>query len=568
MNQKRSLLEFREKLYQRAHSPAMQPILRNRIHLVVLHAAAIFLAACAGPLNGRIPVEVAILADGITVQVDLPPGSTVFDALEKSGIELGANDRVEPPSFTIISESTIISVFRITETLEIETSPIPFERQILRSEAIPEGETRLLQAGKMGLEEITYRIIKEQGKETIKIALNHVALEQPVPEILMIGERSAFIPVTFSGVIAYASAGNAWLIEGETGNRRPIILTGDLDGRIFQLSPDGRWLLFTRLLEGEINSLWIAKTRSILPEPISLEAINIIHYSQWGPGVAFDEFASDDIADNIAYSIAYSTVEQRPSAPGWQANNDLHLLALDETGILLDQRTILESNPGGLYGWWGTSFSWSPNKDRMAFARADGIWMLDLIQGSIDSLIRITPFQTFGDWAWVPQIAWSPDGEILFYINHGPPISLESTEASQVFDLNALPIEGGYKVQLVNQTGMFSYLETSPLKDRVAGEDAYQLAYLQAIFPSASETSRYRLIIMDRDGSNRKIIFPPEGEPGLEPGAIRWSPNGERLAVLYNLDLWLIDPESGKSQRLTADGQTQSFDWKEVDVKK
>ena len=110
---------------------------------------------------------------------------------------------------------------------------------------------------------------------------------------------------------------------------------------------------------------------------------------------------------------------------------------------------------------------------------------------------------------------------------------------------------------------MFASIETSPFNNRVAGEDAYQLAYLQAIFPSASETSRYRLIIMDRDGSNRKSIFPPDGEQGLEPGTIRWSPNGEQLAVIYNLDLWLIDPESGQSQRLTADGQTQSFDWKE-----
>lgn len=514
------------------------------------------MAGCLGLSNEGTFIDVEIHADGELIQVDLAPGSTVFDALEKSGVELGAIDRVEPPSFTVISESTIISVFRVAETLQIETQPIPFERQILRSEALPKGETRLLQAGKMGVEEITYRIVQEQGKETIKIALNYVVIEQPIPEILMIGEQSSFIPVTFSGVMAYVSAGNAWLIEGETGYRRPILLAGDLDGRVFQLSPDGQWLLFTRKLEDEINSLWIAKTRSILPEPISLEATNIIHYSEWGP-----DAGSDD--SEIAYSIAYSTVEERPSAPGWQANNDLHLLTLNETGILLDQRTIIESNPGGLYGWWGTSFSWSPNRNRMAFARADGIGLLDLNRGSIESLIGITPFQTFGDWAWVPEITWSPDGEILFYINHGPPLSLESPEASQVFDLQALPIDQGYDIRLANQTGMFAFLESSPFNENIVGEDAYQLAYLQAIFPSESETSRYRLMIMDRDGSNRKSIFPPEGEPGMEPGTIRWSPNGERLALLYKMDLWLIDPESGQSQRLTADGQTQNFDWKQ-----
>ena len=52
--------------------------------------------------------------------------------------------------------------------------------------------------------------------------------------------------------------------------RRPIeflwLTSGDLDGRIFTLSPDGAWLLFsrssTRPIDEEINNLWLKNIRS------------------------------------------------------------------------------------------------------------------------------------------------------------------------------------------------------------------------------------------------------------------------------------------------------------------
>jgi Tol biopolymer transport system component len=73
--------------------------------------------------------------------------------------------------------------------------------------------------------------------------------------------------------------------------------------------------------------------------------------------------------------------------------------------------------------------------------------------------------------------------------------------------------------------------------------------------------SSYRLGVMDRDGSNARLLFPAEGEGGLEPIPPSWSPDGARLAVLYRGDLWIVDVETGLGQPLTTDGQTQAFDW-------
>jgi Tol biopolymer transport system component len=90
---------------------------------------------------------------------------------------------------------------------------------------------------------------------------------------------------------------------------------------------------------------------------------------------------------------------------------------------------------------------------------------------------------------------------------------------------------------------------------------------MEAIFPEQSETSRYRLVIMDRDGSNRRELFPEEGRPGLEVQTPTWAPSprpdgSEFLAVIYQGNLWLIDVTTGQAQPVTGDGLMSNIDWK------
>ena len=94
------------------------------------------------------------------------------------------------------------------------------------------------------------------------------------------------------------------------------------------------------------------------------------------------------------------------------------------------------------------------------------------------------------------------------------------------------------------------------------GEAAYQIAYLQAMSPLESDKSRYQMMVMDRDGSNRRLVFPPQGEVGIEPLKIVWSPGNDRIALTYRGDLWIVDVLTGVGQRVTGDGQTSAVDWK------
>jgi hypothetical protein len=119
---------------------------------------------------------------------------------------------------------------------------------------------------------------------------------------------------------------------------------------------------------------------------------------------------------------------------------------------------------------------------------------------------------------------------------------------------------------------MFAYPLASPFQLQPSGDLEYQLAFLQAIFPAQSEASRYRLAVIDRDGSDRQVLFPAEDAAGLDPqqhwGA--WSPaampdSGRfAIAVLYNGNLWLVDSLTGEAVQVTGDGLTSRVVWLEI----
>ena len=76
-----------------------------------------------------------------------------------------------------------IVVVRVTEKLIAEPQPIPYSRKIIHDEALPAGESRLIQSGEEGVEEFTYRIIYEDGVEISRTLIKRTTTTAPVEEI-------------------------------------------------------------------------------------------------------------------------------------------------------------------------------------------------------------------------------------------------------------------------------------------------------------------------------------------------------------------------------------------------
>jgi hypothetical protein len=522
--------------------------LNRFLHVLLL--AVFTLTACRSPQVTGEDITIRITADGESHEVTLPAGSTVSQALQAANITVGNLDKAEPPLYAVLKNSDSVIMIRVEEKFETEEQVIPFERQVVRNESLPDGETRLVQAGVNGLQELTYRIVSEDGEEISRSVVKSVILQEGAPEIVMVGAQSSFAPLPIPGKIAYLAGGNAWLIDTNTANRTPIVTTGDLDGRIFFLSPNGNYLVFTRKstkpADKEINTIWSVRTNG--GKPVSTGIANVVHYAQWIPGTN---------------SIAYSTVEPRSTAPGWQANNDLHRYSIT-TGA---KAKVLDASSGGVYGWWGMVYSFSPD-GRLAYARPDGIGLVDIDGKYIKApFIDIVPFNTHSDWAWLPSLTWGADGKTLYYTSHAPPPNLVNEEDSPFFDLNAVSFENDANVDIVKETGMFTYPSSSYLQPS-SSERQYQIAYLQAIFPEQSETSRYRVVVMDRDGSNRRTIFPASDAPGLQPQTPVWAPDqiegqtGDFIAVVYQGNLWLVDSGNSQAYQITGDGLVSRIDWK------
>jgi len=524
--------------------------------IVLYLTLPIFLSGCGSPKVLQADTNASITIDGKTQQTSRPAGSTVQDVIESLDIELGSLDRVEPPLYTVLTEGISIKVIRVREEFKTEQEVIPFIHQELRSESISLEETRLVQPGVNGLKELTYRIVFEDETESANTVVKELIVRSAIPEIVMIGVQAPFSPLSIPGKLAYLSVGNAWIMDGSTAIRRPLVTTGDLDGRIFALSPEGDWLLFTRKslksADQEINTLWVVSTEKDSPVPINLKISNVALFASWVPGQTG--------------MISYSTVEPRDASPKWLANNDLYTFAFSSSGWTSKPKLIVEANSGGTYGWWGTNFAWSPDGNYLAYARPDETGLVDLEEGGLKPLTTITPLLTRRDWAWIPGITWGADSSSLYFSTHAPSENLISAEESPIFNLTAISIINNINIQLVQQTGMFSYPSSSPIFGESNGIE-FKVGFLQAIFPDQSETSRYRLVIMDRDGSNRKTIFPSEGLTGIDPQAPVWAPrstliDAEYISFLYQGNIWLIDTLSNFSQQITGDGLIERVDWK------
>ena len=242
-------------------------------------------------------------------------------------------------------------------------------------------------------------------------------------------------------------------------------------------------------------------------------------------------------------------------------------MVVGTNGNLGVREKIIDANTGGVYGWWGTNFLWSPVGNLLAYSRPDSIGIVSFKDKTLKPLISISPLQTHSDWALIPGLSWGANGRNLYYVSHAPPPGLVNPEESPNFNLNSYSFDLETSIAVVQQTGMFAYPITSTIR-QVGIEQSFFIAFLQSLTPIQSGSSGYKLMVMDRDGSNRRVLFPKPGSPGLSPQTPLWAPSpisfeeGDFIGIIYQGNLWLIDAATGKEHQVTEDGLIQKIEWK------
>lgn len=525
-----------------------------RIAQSLLFAFFILLAACSQSLPesaNRGPVTVRLQVDGRDHRLTTDT-ATVRELLDEAGISLDEADEVTPPLYTPLEEGLEITVVRVKEETETILRNIPFERKIVRNETMNADDPPIiLQGGKAGLEEETVRIVYRDGLESERWVTQVTLIEPAQDEIVMIGIGAARGNVAFEGLLAYMSDGTGVILRGLTAFPEQLDTGGPLDGRVFSLSPSGRYLLYTRANAEATsfnNSLWVISTaRGARPKPLGVK--NVL-WAGWNPDRA-------EIPQ-----IAFTTANATNLPPGWEANNDLWIgdLTIGEESAF-DPEQIVEAYPA-TYGWWGGNYAWSPTGRYLAYSYANEVGVIDTdpaVEGERHiQLKRFTEYNTLLDWVWVPTLSWSPDGRFLAFTMHAG----DDPEVMR-FDSWVLDVADGTSARFVEQAGMWAHIHWGPNnapEQQPARQDG-PIAFLKSSDPLNSLRSNYTLWMMDQDGSNAHQVYPPAGENSFFPRDqqfMAWGPDGENIAFIFNDALFMLDLEQQEARRITQDDAVSS----------
>ncbi len=494
------------------------------------------------------PVTLRLLVDGQSHSLTTE-STTVRELLNEAGIVLNEFDEVTPPLFTPLEGNLEITVVRITEITDTVLQGIPFERKIVRNESMDANAPPIiLQGGKTGLQEETVRIVYRDGLESERWVTQVTLIEPAQDEIVMIGIGAARGNVTFEGILSYISDGTAVILRGLTAFPEQLDVGGNLDGRVFQLSPSGSHLLYTRSAPDTTrfnNGLWVISTERDA-KPRYLEIENVL-WAGWNP--------------SSATQIAYTTATPTSLPPGWEANNDLwigNIPTNDDEPFESEQR--VEVYPA-TYGWWGGNYAWSPTGAYVAYSYANEVGMIDINSENLDEthieLQRFTEYNTLQDWVWVPTLSWSPDGRFLSFTNHGG-----DDPEEMVFDSWIVDVSNGVSGRFIEQSGMWAHLNWAPANDDpTSNMQDEKLVYLKSSDPLDSLRSSYTLWVMDQDGSNKRQIYPSPGENSYFPREqqfMAWSPDGRDVTFIFDDDLFMLNLDNQETRRITQDDAINS----------
>lgn len=476
------------------------------------------LSACSRGTESNNSYLVVLRVDDIERAYRFAESYTVADLLSKADLTLNESDHLSHSLDAPLDDGMTITVQKSGDWTDCVLRPIPYGELRLPNEMFNPGETRLGPGGKDGIERVcTYFQVRDGV--TNQTEIRREIVEPAIEQITYFGVEQLAVGLPIKGTVSYISHGSVWIMRENSENRSPISQALDADGFVFELSPDGESLLFTRRSDNEEkNQLWLLRSTSDLKLPSLQLKVHNVSVASWHPKEQETIFTY--------HGVEYPTLQRHQLD---LRNGDLDTvesvhLQLDTTS---ENRLLLNND--------GTLFAYS------------GIYEMGTINPSSAEAYPLSYFAAENlenNSFWVPEVSWSYDDKVLT-------TTIPATTENQPnrYDIVAYLIEDEIRVTLFENVGHNAIAKYSP-------RASTNIAFTQ------NNAGRYALFISDQDASNERLLFPlSEDIPISNVSEFSWSANGQQLLAVADGNLWLIEVDSGQAWQLTGDGGVSAVDW-------
>jgi uncharacterized protein YabE (DUF348 family) len=142
-------------------SPAAETPLKDGMEIVIKRA---------------VPFNVIVAGEERTA---LSSADTVGQALNGIGIELGAEDIVDPGVLSPVTEGMTVSVKRVTHDTVVREVEVPFETVVSTNDEMYKGVEKVVEQGRNGIKKETLRVTYHDGQEVESKVVASTIVEEP-----------------------------------------------------------------------------------------------------------------------------------------------------------------------------------------------------------------------------------------------------------------------------------------------------------------------------------------------------------------------------------------------------
>lgn len=143
--------------------------------------------------------DFTVSADGKTIEIK-SSAKTVGEALAEAGIPLLGLDYSLPAEHEALPSDGQIKVVRVSESVILAQKPIPFESELIASAEVPLDQTQVLSPGENGLSVQRIRVRYEDGSEVSRVIEDETLVRPPKTRTLAYGTKVEIRTAVVDGV--------------------------------------------------------------------------------------------------------------------------------------------------------------------------------------------------------------------------------------------------------------------------------------------------------------------------------------------------------------------------------